>query len=269
MKDYKLLLAGLILLLLIIFIAIFTWLWSSNRKNMDPLPIMSNESESTASAEEDGETVAKSTLHIQAEEKLRAPLDAVISSFQSRYPNVEIMISYVASAALLTLSDNKVADNEPSSFVVDTDIIIADGTLSATRLAPVQEELKIAQDKQNRNKAENGMVEDTIDADSSADEIAAKGETDNTDTRNLVSFSYALKDTKKVDGVILTQNPIALNFRNFLLSSTGQDILSRHGYQNIDGYQNEVSDLFKPNSKGKQATGELTVNVADAISIAK
>ena len=265
MKDYKLLLAGLILLLLIIFIAIFTWLWTSNRKNMDPLPIMSNESGSTASAEEDGETVAKSTLHIQAEEKLQTPLDAVISSFQSRYPNVEIMTSYVASVALLTLSDNKVDDNEPSLFIVDTDIIIADGNLSAARLAPLQEKLKIAQDEQNQSKAKNGMVEDTIDA----DEIAAKGEADNTNTRSLVSFSYALKDKKKVDGVILTQNPIALNFRNFLLSSTGQDILSRHDYENIDGYQNDMANLFKSNTQGKKATGELTVDVADAISIAK
>ena len=269
MKDYKLLLAGLILLLLIIFIAIFTWLWTSNRKNMDPLPIMSNESGSTASAEEDGETVAKSTLHIQAEEKLQAPLDAVISSFQSRYPNVEIMTSYVASTALLTLSDNKATDDDLSTFIVDTDIIIANDSLSAERLAPLQEKLKIAQDKHNQLKARNGMVEDNIDADGDAEEAAAKGEIHNTNTRSLVSFSYALKDTKKVDGVILTQNPIALNFRNFLLSSTGQDILSKHDYKNIDGYQNEMSDLFKPNSKGKQATGELTVNVADAISIAK
>ena len=265
MKDYKLLLAGLILLLLIIFIAIFTWLWTSNRKNIDPLPIMSNESESTAAAVEDEETVAKSTLHIQAEEKLQAPLDAVISSFQSRYPNVEIMTSYVASAALLTLSDKKLADHEPSSFIVDTDIIIADGNLSAARLAPLQEKLKIAQEKQNLSKAKNGMVEDTSDA----DEIAAKGEADNTNTRSLVSFSYALKDTKKVDGVILTQNPIALNFRNFLLSSTGQDILRRHDYENIDGYQNDMADLFKSNTQGKKATGELSVDVADAISIAK
>ena len=47
MRDYKLLLAGLILLLLIIFIAIFTWLWTSNRKNMDPLPIMANNNDTS------------------------------------------------------------------------------------------------------------------------------------------------------------------------------------------------------------------------------
>ncbi|HSP86297.1 MAG TPA: hypothetical protein VLN09_11285 [Psychrobacter sp.] len=268
MKDYKLLLAGLIILLLVIFIAIFTWLWTSNRKNMDPLPIMSNESKSTASAEEDGETVAKSSLHIQVKESLQVPLNDVIARFQLRYPNVEIMTSYVASAALLTLSNNK-AVNEASTFIVNTDIIIADDSLSAERLAPLQEELKIAQDKQNQSKVKKGMVEDTIDADSSAEEVASKGETDNTNTLSLISFSYALKETEKVDGVILTQNPIALNFRNFLLSSTGQDILSKHDYENIDGYQNDMANLFKSNAPGKKATGELTVDVADAISIAK
>ena len=215
MRDHKLLLAGLILLLVVVFIGIFTWLWTSNLKNADPLPIMSNDSVST-SPEEDDDAVAKSTLHIQAEDSLKVPLDEVIVRFQSRYPNVDIMTSYVASTALLTIVDDKAADNESSTFIVDTDIIIADDSFSAERLAPLQEKLKIAQDKHNQLKARNGMVEDSIDAD-----------------------------------------------------GTGQDILSRHGYQNIDGYQNEMSDLFKPNSKGKQATGELTVNVADAISIAK
>ena len=148
MKDYKLLLAGLILLLLIIFIAIFTWLWSSNRKNMDPLPIMANQSGSST-AEEDGNSITKSSLHIQAEEKLQEPLDDVIASFQSRYPNVEILTNYVASTALLTLSDSKLIDNERSSFIVDIDMIIANNNLSAERLAPLQDKLKIAQDEYN------------------------------------------------------------------------------------------------------------------------
>ena len=272
MKDYKLLLAGLILLLLIIFIAVFTWLWTSNRKNMDPLPIVSNESESsTSSVQNNGEAVTKSTLHIQAVKSLQTPLDDIIARFQSRYPNVEIMADYVTSAALLTLSNSKVPDNENDSlaFIVDTDIITADGHLSTEQLAPLQETLKIAQDKQNQIKKKKDITKDSIDADSDAEEFDPNDKTDNTDTRSLVSFSYALKDTQKVDGVMLTQNPIALNFRNFLLSSTGQDILSNHDYGNIDGYQNDIQNLFKSNTKGKQATGELTVDVADAISIAE
>lgn len=276
MRDYKLLLAGLILLLLIIFIAIFTWLWTSNRKNMDPLPIMANNND-TSSADNDENTIAKSTLHIQAEDGLQAPLDAVIASFQARYPNMQILKNYVSSAALLTLSDNDFADShrtddERASFLIDTDLIIANGKLSKERLAPLQEQLKTAQDKHNQNKlndssAQVKKAEDGVDeADA---EVAAHAKSDNTNTRSLSSFGYALRGEQAVDGVVLTQNPAAINFRNFLLSSTGQDILSQHNYTNIDGYKNDMDNLFQPSSRAKQATGELSVDVSDALSNGK
>lgn len=262
MRDYKLLLAGLILLLLIIFIAIFTWLWTSNRKNMDPLPIMANNND-TSSADNDENTIAKSTLHIQAEDGLQAPLDAVIASFQARYPNMQILTNYVPSAALLTLfvndfADSHRTDDERASFLIDTDLIIANGKLSKERLAPLQEQLKTAQDKHNQNKlndssAQVKKAEDGVDeADA---EVAAHAKSDNTNTRSLSSFGYALQGEQAVDGVVLTQNPAAINFRNFLLSSTGQDILSQHNYTNIDGYKNDMDNLFQPSSRAKQATG--------------
>lgn len=276
MRDYKLLLAGLILLLLIIFIAIFTWLWTSNRKNMDPLPIMANNND-TSSADNDENTIAKSTLHIQAEDGLQSPLDAVIASFQARYPNMQILTNYVPSAALLTLSDNDFADShrtddERASFLIDTDLIIANGKLSKERLAPLQEQLKTAQDKHNQNKLNDSSArvkkaEDGVDeADA---EVAAHAKSDNTNTRSLSSFGYALQGEQAVDGVVLTQNPAAINFRNFLLSSTGQDILSQHNYTNIDGYKNDMDNLFQPSSRAKQATGELSVDVSDALSNGK
>lgn len=276
MRDYKLLLAGLILLLLIIFIAIFTWLWTSNRKNMDPLPIMANNND-TSSADNDENTIAKSTLHIQAEDGLQAPLDAVIASFQAHHPNMQILTNYVPSAALLTLSDNDFADShrtddERASFLIDTDLIIANGKLSKERLAPLQEQLKTAQDKHNQNKlndssAQVKKAEDGVDeADA---EVAAHAKSDNTNTRSLSSFGYALQGEQAVDGVVLTQNPAAINFRNFLLSSTGQDILSQHNYTNIDGYKNDMDNLFQPSSRAKQATGELSVDVSDALSNGK
>lgn len=276
MRDYKLLLAGLILLLLIIFIAIFTWLWTSNRKNMDPLPIMANNND-TSSADNDENTIAKSTLHIQAEDGLQAPLDAVIASFQARYPNMQILTNYVPSAALLTLSDNDFADShrtddERASFLIDTDLIIANGKLSKERLAPLQEQLKTAQDKHNQNKLNDSstQVKKAEDGVDEADaEVAAHAKSDNTNTRSLSSFGYALRGEQAVDGVVLTQNPAAINFRNFLLSSTGQDIFSQHDYNNIDGYKNDMDNLFKPSSGAKQATGELKVDVADALSNGK
>lgn len=276
MRDYKLLLAGLILLLLIIFIAIFTWLWTSNRKNMDPLPIMANNND-ISSADNDENTIAKSTLHIQAEDGLQAPLDAVIASFQARYPNMQILTNYVPSAALLTLSDNDFADShrtddERASFLIDTDLIIANGKLSKERLAPLQEQLKTAQDKHNQNKLNDSstQVKKAEDGVDEADaEVAAHAKSDNTNTRSLSSFGYALQGEQAVDGVVLTQNPAAINFRNFLLSSTGQDILSQHNYTNIDGYKNDMDNLFQPSSRAKQATGELSVDVSDALSNGK
>ena len=276
MRDYKLLLAGLILLLLIIFIAIFTWLWTSNRKNMDPLPIMANNND-TSSADNDENTIAKSTLHIQAEDGLQAPLDAVIASFQARYPNMQILTNYVSSAALLTLSDNDFADShrtddERASFLIDTDLIIANGKLSKERLAPLQEQLKTAQDKHNQNKLNDSstQVKKAEDGVDEADaEVAAHAKSDNTNTRSLSSFGYALQGEQAVDGVVLTQNLAAINFRNFLLSSTGQDILSQHNYTNIDGYKNDMDNLFQPSSRAKQATGELSLDVSDALSNGK
>ena len=279
MKDYKLLLAGLILLLLIIFIAIFTWLWTSNRKNMDPLPILANNNDSST-ADNDENAIAKSTLHIQAEEKLEAPLDTVIASFQSRYPHVQIATNYVSSAAILTLSDNDFSDSnrtddERASYVINTDLIIANGKLSKERLSRLQEKIKTAQDKHNRSKvnnssAQDSMVEDGVGENGKTDaEVAAQAKSDNTNTRSISSFSYALQDTQTVDGVVLTQNPAAINFRNFLLSSTGQDILSQYNYNNIDGYKNDMADLFKPSSRAKQATGEHSVDVGDALSNGK
>ena len=276
MRDYKLLLAGLILLLLIIFIAIFTWLWTSNRKNMDPLPIMANNND-TSSADNDENTIAKSTLHIQAEDGLQAPLDAVIASFQARYPNMQILTNYVSSAALLTLSDNDFSDShrtddERASFLINTDLIIANGKLSQERLAPLQEQLKTAQDKYNQNKlndssGQDKTAEDGVDETNA--EVDAQAKSDNTNTRSLSSFGYALQGEQAVDGVVLTQNSAAINFRNFLLSSTGQDILSQHDYTNIDGYKNDMDNLFQPSSRAKQATGELSVDVSDALSNGK
>ena len=66
MKDYKLLLAGLILLLLAIFIALIAWLWTHNRKSIDPLPIMASENEpKAAKGDKTAKTVPDSILYVQ------------------------------------------------------------------------------------------------------------------------------------------------------------------------------------------------------------
>ena len=257
MRDYKLLLAGLILLLLIIFIAIFTWLWSSNRKNIDPLPIMANANEPSATTQDEVNTLTDSTLYIKAEEDLQAPLDDIIVSFESRYPHVQVVPSYVPASDLLTLSNANPSHDKRSELGADIDMIIANDSLSADRLTPLQAELKAAQDKINQDKANISNTDDKkVDA----------AETDNAEARTLNSFSYALRDKQALEGVILTENTAAINFRNFLLSSTGQDILAKYDYYNIEGYKNSVNDLFNPTSRTQEASNANTVNVADALS---
>ena len=264
MKDYKLLLAGLLLLLLIILIAVFTWLWSSNRKNMDPLPILASESESMVGAtDEEADANANNILYLQIEGSLQIPLDDVITSFESRYPHVQVFTNYVASRAILTLADVNHSDNESIPVIPNTDIIIADDALPTERLRRLQTNLKADQDKRNQSKAKTESLK--------ANEVSSEAEaaintTDNTEARRLSSFSYALKDEHPLDGVILTHNPMAIIFRNFLLSSTGQDILKNYDYYNIDGYQNSVNDLFNPTSRAKEVSGDSSVDITDALS---
>jgi len=269
MKDYKLLLAGLILLLLAIFIGIFSWLWNSNRKSTDPLPIMVSTKEDTSTDDND-DSVTTRTLYVQAEDRLQVPLDDVIVRFESRYPKLQVLARYVETDKLLDLPDPKDSNNssassnnmsnETSRFIVNTDIIMANDRMTKDRLAPLQASLKALQ-------AEHNKTVDTTDT--SLDEEKndnAKTSNDNKEARNLSSFSYALKDSETVDGVILTENPAATSFRNFLLSSVGQDILKQHNYENIEGYRNNLNDLFNPTSRAKPTADESSVQVADALS---
>ncbi|MGP9689830.1 hypothetical protein ACT3TH_11795 [Psychrobacter sp. AOP22-C1-C5] len=263
MKDYKLLLAGLILLL-ILFIAIFTWLWINNRKNVDPLPIMANQNDAKMITENDEEsTVSDIILYVQVEENLQAALDDVIARFESRYPHIKVAASYVPSRTLLTLPDTA-SDNSADS-VVGIDMIIANDRLPEQRLAPLQAELKSAQDKINQSRASTSNATENSE-EPVIDDETGMAKTYYTEAPTLNSYSYALKGERTLEGVILTNNTAAINFRNFLLSSTGQDILEKYDYHNIEGYRNSVDDLFNPTSQSKQASGEAEVDVADALS---
>lgn len=264
MKDYKLLLAGLILLL-VLFIALFTWLWINDRKNLDPLPIMSDENEPKVMAEGDNEnTVSDLMLSIQANENLQTALDDVIVRFESRYPHIKVAVNYVSSDMLLTLPSIS-SNGTDLSATLGVDMIVADDKLSVQQLAPLQAELKAAQDDINQNSVSNRKTNDDSEA-STIDEDTGLAETYPAETRTLTSYNYAQRGDQTLEGVILTDNSAAVNFRNFLLSSTGQDILEKHGYRNIEGYKNSVDDLFNPNSQSKNTSNENEVDVADALS---
>ena len=273
MKDYKLLLAGLILLLLAIFIALIAWLWTHNRKSIDPLPIMAGENESAAAkGDETAKTVPDSILYVRAAKSLQVPLDDIIVSFESRYPHIQVLASYVPPNALLTLSNNDIAVNNDSDAAFNTDVIIANDRLSAERLAPLQAKLTASQHQDNQSKANANTVitEDETDSENTDSENAnseqTTAENDNKEARTLTSFNYALKDKQELEGVILTDRTVAVSFRNFLLSSTGQGILEKYDYYNINGYENSVNDLFQPTSRAKKASGDNPVDVADALS---
>lgn len=273
MKDYKLLLAGLILLLLAIFIALIAWLWTHNRKSIDPLPIMAGENESAAAkGDETAKTVPDSILYVRAAKSLQVPLDDIIVSFESRYPHIQVLASYVPPNTLLTLLDNDINANNDSDAAFNTDIIIANDRLSAERLAQLQAKLTASQHQDNQSKANANTVitEDETDSENTDSENAnseqAATENDNKEARTLTSFNYALKDKQELEGVILTDRTVAVSFRNFLLSSTGQGILEKYDYYNINGYKNSVNDLFQPTSRAKKASGDNPVDVADALS---
>lgn len=272
MKDYKLLLVVLIILLLVIFIAIFTWLWTNNRENTDPLPIMASENEfATVTNDEDTDTVSSSTLYIRAEENLQVPLDDIIVSFESRYPHMQVLASYVPSNALLRLSKNDITAHKGSDSTIDTDIIIANNGLSEEYLALLQAKLTLAKHKNNQSQPNTNAVtiDDGKNDNESSDNKKMTAESDNKEARTLNSFNYALRNKQALQGVILTDNTVAISFRNFLLSSTGQSILEKYDYYNIDGYKNSVNDLFKPTSQVKKASGDNPVDVADALSNGK
>ncbi len=267
MKNYKLLLAGVCLLLLIVFIGVFMWLWSHNLKNTDPLPITTNSNgELSADAEDepDTDTIATSILYLQAEDKIQVPLDSIIVRFESRYPKIQVLAQYVPKKSLLTLPSTNISDTNPSPFIVNTDIIIADGELTQSRLAPLQITLNDAQRAYNQSQI-NAARMAQYSNDSESGNADAPMPKDNNEARNLVSFSYALKATQAKDGVVLSNNPTAIIFRNFLISSTGQDILKQYGYENVDGYKSSVDDLFNPTSHGKTSNGDDSVEIAKAL----
>ncbi len=277
MKNYKLLLAGLILLVLMVFAAVFAWLWSSNAINSNPLPIVSSDFIAAVNDNEnDDADSAISLLHLQAADVSQAPLDEVIVRFESRYPKVKVLVHYMPTNSLLTLADTTLSAAQPLPLVFNTDMIITDDKLSQTQITALQALLNKAQVKAEQTLIKgvtSGSVEKVIHTtvqassdNSNSNTPASIAKSTNNETRNLVSFSYALKDQQAAQGVILTNNPIAVTFRNFLLSSTGQDILKKYNYDNIDGYKSSVDDLFNPTSRSKAANNNDSVKITDALS---
>ena len=87
----------------------------------------------------------------------------------------------------------------------------------------MQAELKAAQDKINQNEADTSQTaEDNKDSINEGSAETETAQTTYTDTRILNSYSYALKDDQMLEGVILTNNTAAINFRNFYFLAWGK-----------------------------------------------
>lgn len=251
MKDYKRVLIALASFILLVVIAILSWLWLHNRKNMDPLPVMvsdsaaidatTNEYKASDNNDPSDDEVATEVLYIQAEDELQPALGDILTRFEARYPSIAVAIRYVPTAQLLSLPTVDIKNVNSTDLAqpleATIDVIIANGDLDEARLSALQALMYDAQAKLN----ENQVDADPIQAD-------ATTQVDNNEARTLVSFNYALKDSQTVDGVILTQNPAAINLRNFMLSSIGQDILNDYNYDSIDSYQNNRDEIFNDSS---------------------
>lgn len=288
MKNFKWLLAGFIVLIVLVLLGVFAWLLSSNQANSNPLPILHDDSMPiSAEVNEDTDTQAPTILYLQAAASMQLPLDEIIMRFESRYPKVQILTRYVKTTALLNLPNASDIKNQVSPLVNTTDLLIANEKLSQGQLSTLQSVLNQMQNNNAQRRVSlnadhaKDKLQETINISSSnnssnavtnvpniANNVASNSIDNSNEVRNLVSFSYALKDQQYLDGVILTNNLTAVTFRNFLLSSTGQDILKQYDYDNIDGYKSSVDDMFNPSSRDK-ATDEISSKITEALSNGK
>lgn len=266
MRDFKRLIVGFLSLLVIIVIGVFSWSWVSNSRSANPLPIMAS-NDIQPSVEDDSDTLSTITLSVQAVDDLQTPLEDIITRFEYLYPKIKVTTRYVPSTFLLKLSDldtdtdadsHASNDTNKAAHVVNIDLIISENKLK-------QDDLTLLQLNKNApsKTSTKPQVDKTDTAKNGPNHKHSSADADN-EAWNPTPFSYALKGSQSADGVILTDNPAAITFRNFLLSSSGQDILKKYGYDDIDGYKNSVDELFNPSSN--KTTADDSVEVADALS---
>ena len=284
MKDYKILMIGILLLILIVLILLCAWLWSHNRKYINPVPVIADTSSNELSAK-DSEAIYNASVHIQADKALERILNDLIVRFESRYPSIQVTVDYMTKAALFSVQTN---DADSKDYLVDTDIIMTNNSLAEAQIEHLQNIVNQAQKQRNqytqRQNPDLTTPEAVEETDASADtEVsqADKPQADSADTntqeqttttdknnseaRKLSAFSYALRKKQSeqmLQGIVLTNNPAAVSFRNYVLSSAGQDILGRYDYGHIDGYQKNIDELFNPTVAENK---EPTVDVADAL----
>jgi hypothetical protein len=224
MRRFKSILIGLILLIATTLMSLLSWMWQRNSHNINPLPIPANDIELSLPIEEDGAeqngTSAQSATEqvlACADEQIQPALTEAIIKFERRYPKLNVKITYADSGRLLQ-------DCE----VDKQDMLLFARPISENTLATIEKTTRT-------EKAAQQTAPPTTDAkDSKVD---------------ITPFTYTLKQEYRFEGALLTDSNPAVNLRNYLLSSVGQDTFIQFGYDSIDGYRNQVDDLFNPKMK--------------------
>ena len=221
MKKIKSILVGLILLTTTLLMAALSWMWQRNSLNVNPLPIPASNTdlliaasdnftstETVGLATPDTQAVNPVSAHIQlcADRSIQPALDALITSFKQRYTYLNVVATYTNSAP--TYDDCAVRHQ---------DILLFAQPITAQTLDRLQ----------NTASTSNDNSENLFEAGS-----------------YVRPFNYSLQHKQRLMGVQLTDKAGAISLRNYLLSSMGQDIFVQFGYDNIDGYRNQVADLF-------------------------
>lgn len=252
MTKFKSILIGLILLAVTLLMAALAWLWQHNNKTINPLPIPTSKQElANPVADETNDSVlgdmvnsgidsdnkvkdadmntAHSQVSVCADDVLRAPLNTAVVNFERRYANLNVKVVYLPRHQML----------EPKPLITGCDIDHQDIVLFSQSIpTALLESIKDA-----TNQAENpASSPPAITADAVATDQQKPSET----LANVRLFNYALKDKQRLEGALLSDKTAAISLRNYLLSSLGQDIFGRYGFDNIDGYNNQVDDLFNP-----------------------
>jgi hypothetical protein len=232
MRRFKSILIGLILLIATSLMSLLSWMWQRNSHNINPLPIPANDIELSLPIEEDGPeqngTAAQSATALAteqvlacADEQIQPALTEAIIKFERRYPKLNVKITYADSDRLLQ-----------DCAVDKQDMLLFARPISENTLAAIE---KTTRTEKAAQQTTSPTAPPTTDAkDSKVD---------------ITPFTYTLKQEYRFEGALLTESNPALNLRNYLLSSVGQDTFIQFGYDSIDGYRNQVDDLFNPKMK--------------------
>lgn len=226
MIKLKLILIGSVLVTVTLLTAIFAWLWQHNQKDINPLPFPSSKT-----------PLPNSVAHDMDEDRSTLPADNTLSIIHLcaisdiKEPLEAALVGfshrYPHLSVQVTYSphDSLNKDCPPEA----QDIMLYSHPLSNETLQTLQHAINA----RNHPSSETDAL--------------------------IRPFNYTLQNNQRFEGALLSNKASAISLRNFLISSIGQDIFIDHGYDNIEGYNNRVDDLFNSNSNKTNAAPDDSI----------